>query len=66
MCIRDSYDAFPSIVQSAMDKVAEATGRQYHLVDYHGASDAEYVIIIMGSGADVVSETVDYQNKVKG
>jgi pyruvate-ferredoxin/flavodoxin oxidoreductase len=60
------YDAFPSIVQSAMDKVAEATGRQYHLVDYHGASDAEYVIIIMGSGADVVSETVDYLNKVKG
>lgn len=60
------YDAFPAIVQSAMDKVASITNRQYHLVDYYGAPDADRVIVIMGSGADVVSETVDYLNREKG
>lgn len=57
------YDAFPSIVQSAMDRVASVTGRQYHLVDYAGAPDAETVIVIMGSGAAVVEETVRYLNE---
>ncbi len=60
------YDAFPAIVQNAMDRVASVTGRQYHLMDYHGAPDADRVIVIMGSGADVVSETVDYLNREKG
>ncbi len=60
------YDAFPSVVQGAMDRVAKATGRAYGLVDYHGAPDADRVIVIMGSGADVVSETVDYLNMQKG
>ncbi|MCM1052295.1 MAG: pyruvate:ferredoxin (flavodoxin) oxidoreductase [Paenibacillus sp.] len=60
------YDAFPGIVQSAMDRLAKAVGRQYHLVEYHGAPDAERVIVIMGSAADVVSETVDYLNREKG
>ena len=60
------YNAFPGIVQAAMDRVAQATGRQYHLVDYYGAPDADRVIVIMGSGGDVVSETVDYLNCEKG
>lgn len=60
------YDAFPAIVQAAMDRVGNATGRHYHLVDYHGAPDADRVVVIMGSGADVVSETVDYLNKERG
>lgn len=60
------YDAFPSIVQNAMDRVAKATGRAYRLVDYIGAPDADRVIVIMGSGAEVVSETVEYLNRVKG
>ena len=60
------YDTFPAIVQGAMDKVSEATGRQYHLMDYHGAPDADRVIVIIGSAADVVSETVDYLNSERG
>ena len=56
------YDAFPAIVQQAMDKVAGVTGRQYHLVDYTGAPDAERVIVIMASGAEVAAETVAYLN----
>ena len=42
------YNAFPGIVQAAMDRVAQATGRQYHLVDYYGAPDADRVIVTNG------------------
>jgi pyruvate-ferredoxin/flavodoxin oxidoreductase len=54
------YLACPTIVQNAMDKFAAIVGRQYHLFEYVGAHDAEQVIIIMGSGAEAVHETVDY------
>ncbi|MFB3904595.1 MAG: pyruvate:ferredoxin (flavodoxin) oxidoreductase [Acidobacteriota bacterium] len=54
------YLACPDIVQKAMDKFAGLTGRQYHLFDYVGAPDAERVIVIMGSGAEVAHETVEY------
>ena len=56
------YLEIPGIVQDYMDKVGELTGRKYHLFDYVGAPDAERVIVIMGSGADVVEETVNYLN----
>jgi pyruvate-ferredoxin/flavodoxin oxidoreductase len=56
------YDAAPAKVQAAMNKFAEITGRQYHLFDYVGAPDAERVIVMMGSGAEVAHETIDYLN----
>ena len=54
------YTELPGIVQGAMDRFAELTGRQYRLFEYEGAADAERVIILMGSGAEAVHETVDY------
>lgn len=54
------YDACPDIVQSAMDKFAELTGRQYKLFDYVGAPDAERVIVLMGSGAETAESTAKY------
>ena len=57
------YDAVPGVVQGEMDKYAKLTGRQYNLFDYYGAPDAEKVVIIMGSGADTVEETIDHLNK---
>ncbi|MDO5682810.1 MAG: pyruvate:ferredoxin (flavodoxin) oxidoreductase [Propionibacteriaceae bacterium] len=54
------YNDTPAIVQSAMDRFAERTGRHYNLVDYHGAPDADRVIVIMGSGAETVRATVDH------
>ncbi|MBI5929948.1 MAG: pyruvate:ferredoxin (flavodoxin) oxidoreductase [Chloroflexi bacterium] len=54
------YAECPDIVQGAMDKFAQLTGRQYHLFDYHGAPDAERIIVLMGSGAEATHETVDY------
>ena len=53
------YLAVPGIVQEVMEEFAARTGRQYGLVDYHGAPDAERVIIVMGSAAGAVDETVD-------
>jgi pyruvate-ferredoxin/flavodoxin oxidoreductase len=54
------YLACPTIVQNVMDKFAQIVGRQYKLFQYDGAADAEHVIIVMGSGAEAVQETVDY------
>ncbi|MGZ4967256.1 MAG: pyruvate:ferredoxin (flavodoxin) oxidoreductase, partial [Chthoniobacterales bacterium] len=56
------YAACPQIVQSAMDRFAELTGRQYGLFEYHGAIDAERVMVLMGSGCEAVHETVDFLN----
>jgi pyruvate-ferredoxin/flavodoxin oxidoreductase len=53
------YDATPGIVQGEMDRFAELTGRQYKLFDYHGDPDAERVIVLMGSGAETVMQTID-------
>jgi pyruvate-ferredoxin/flavodoxin oxidoreductase len=54
------YNDCPEIVQRAMDRFAALTGRAYQLFEYHGAPDAERVIILMGSGCEAVHETVDY------
>ena len=43
-----------------MDKFAEVVGRSYRLFDYVGAPDAERIIVVMGSGAEVAHEIVDY------
>ncbi|HET8576107.1 MAG TPA: pyruvate:ferredoxin (flavodoxin) oxidoreductase [Methylomirabilota bacterium] len=53
------YLACPAIVQAAMDRLAQRIGRSYHLFDYTGAPDAERVIVLMGSGAGAVEETVE-------
>ena len=54
------YLKTPEIVQKVMDKFTKLTGREYNLFDYVGAPDAERVIVMMGSGAEVAHETVEY------
>ncbi|MEW6253611.1 MAG: 2-oxoacid:acceptor oxidoreductase family protein, partial [Planctomycetota bacterium] len=54
------YDAFPQVVQDAMDRFGTLTGRQYRLFDYVGAPDAERVVVLMGSGAETAHETVEH------
>ena len=53
------YLEAPGIVQRAMDRFAAITGRAHRLFEYHGAPDAELVIVIMGSGAETVRATID-------
>lgn len=54
------YNEVPKILQEQMDKFASITGRSYKLFDYVGAVDATKVIVLMGSGAEAVDETVHY------
>jgi pyruvate-ferredoxin/flavodoxin oxidoreductase len=57
------YLACPTIVQDVMDRFAKHTGRAYHLYDYYGPTDAERLVMLMGSGASAVEETVDMLTK---
>ena len=54
------YNAVPGIVSQAMTSFAGLTGRHYDLLDYVGHPEADRVIVIMGSGAETVCETVRY------
>jgi pyruvate-ferredoxin/flavodoxin oxidoreductase len=54
------YDVCPDIVQQAMNRFAERTGRPYRLFDYVGHAQAERVLVLMGSGAEVAHETVEW------
>ncbi|QHG14890.1 pyruvate:ferredoxin (flavodoxin) oxidoreductase [Nostoc sp. ATCC 53789] len=56
------YLACADITQKVMDEFAAMTGRQYQLFEYHGDSEAERVIVLMGSGCEAVHETVNYLN----
>ena len=57
--VNSFYQATPGIVQHAMDRFADVTGRSYHLFDYVGAPDAASVVVIMGSGAGAAEEAVE-------
>jgi pyruvate-ferredoxin/flavodoxin oxidoreductase len=52
------YLNLPGLVERAMDRFQLVSGRRYHLFDYEGAPDAERVIVVMGSAAETVGETV--------
>lgn len=54
------YLKVPSIVSDCMKKFGELTGRHYKLYEYFGHENPERLIVIMGSGANTVYETVDH------
>jgi len=56
------YAAVPEIVQRTMDRFAELTGRPYRVFEYHGAPDADRVLVLMGSGVETACATVDFLN----
>jgi pyruvate-ferredoxin/flavodoxin oxidoreductase len=53
------FAAGAAIVQETMDKFGKLVGRKYRLFDYFGAPDAERVVVLMGSGAEVAHEAVE-------
>ena len=57
--VNSFYAATPGIVQDMMDRFKKLTGREYKLFDYHGDPEAERVIVLMGSGAETVKQTID-------
>ncbi len=60
------YDAAADIVADQMEKFGKLTGRNYKPFDYEGAANAEQVVVIMGSGAETVEETIKYLNAKEG
>ena len=56
------YARVPDVVQGAMDRLGERTGRRYGLVDYSGDPEAERVLVVMGSGGETARETVAHMN----
>ena len=63
--VNQFYAACPAIVQQTMDHFGQLTGRRYGLVEYHGAPDAERVIVLMGSGCEAAHEMVDFLDTQK-
>ncbi len=61
--INPFYDRLPEITIEEMEKFYKVVGRKYQPYEYVGAPDAERVIVIMGSGATVVHESVLALNK---
>lgn len=59
-------NAVPQIVKGAFERLANQTGRQYGLVEYTGAPDAERVVVLMGSGAGAAHEAVERLNSEGG
>ncbi|HVP69506.1 MAG TPA: pyruvate:ferredoxin (flavodoxin) oxidoreductase [Anaeromyxobacteraceae bacterium] len=54
------YHEAPGAVQASMDDFAKIVGRRYQLFDYVGHPEAERIIVMMGSGAEVAHETVEH------
>ncbi|MEI6667644.1 MAG: pyruvate:ferredoxin (flavodoxin) oxidoreductase [Acidobacteriota bacterium] len=54
------YSACTGHVEAAMNAFATLVGRQYQLFDYVGHPEAERVVIMMGSGAEVAHEAVEW------
>ena len=61
--INPFYAKCPGVVQACMNRLADITGRKYHLFDYVGAADADRVVVMMGSGAEAAHEAVDVLTK---
>ncbi len=60
------YDNLVPIVEEYLGRMSQITGRSYGLFNYVGASDAEYVIVCMGSITEVVEETINVLNEQGG
>ena len=56
------YARVPGIVAETMERFAELSGRRYRLVEYHGAPDAERVVVVMGSGIEAITPVIDRLN----
>src|SRR6476646_5562888 len=52
------YARVPDVVENLMARLGERTGRKMSIVDYSGHPEAERVLVLMGSGAETVKQTV--------
>ena len=52
------YARVPGVVEDLLARLGERTGRKMHIVDYSGHPEAQRVLVVMGSGAETVVQTV--------
>ncbi len=52
------YARVPAVVQDLMNELGRRTGRPLGIVEYTGHPEAERVLVLMGSGAQTATETV--------
>ncbi|WP_291635734.1 pyruvate:ferredoxin (flavodoxin) oxidoreductase, partial [Clostridium sp.] len=60
------YEPLPELFKHYMDEINKLKGSDYKLFNYYGSETAENVIIAMGSGCDVIRETLEYFNAQGG
>ena len=60
--VNNYYLRTPDIVEKYMRKFEKLIGRKYELFQYEGSSEAERVVVLMGSGVEAAHEAVDYMN----
>ncbi len=58
--INPYYEDCVGHIEQAMADLAGLTGRTYRPFDYVGHPDADRVVVLMGSGAEAVDETVEW------
>ena len=56
------YDALPDLVNEYMAEISKETGREYKPFTYYGAEDATNIVVSMGSGNEMIKETIDHMN----
>ena len=56
------YEPVADVVDHYMQEITKLTGREYHPFTYHGAEDAEHVVVAMGSVTQTIREVVDHLN----
>ena len=54
------YDRIPGVLQDAMDEWETLTGRRYGLIDAYRTTDAERIVVAMGTIADSLRDVVDH------
>ncbi|KAL7712232.1 Pyruvate:ferredoxin oxidoreductase [Entamoeba marina] len=57
------YNALPGITIEVLNKINSVFGTNYKMYEYYGVSNAEHIIIVMGSAAVIVKEVVEDLNK---
>ncbi len=58
-----TYQTLADTVEAKMQRINALTGNNYQLFNYYGDSQAELVIVAMGSICETIKETINYLNK---
>jgi pyruvate-ferredoxin/flavodoxin oxidoreductase len=54
------YERIPAVMAAVMNEWADLTGRRYGAIDAYQTSDAEHVVVSMGTIADSARDVVDH------